>query len=629
MEVGGGQAQCSVIPLTVQKHSKVTLRRRLVLNLVTMSARARKQKAMESERSEASPTSFSRSSTIERSHTSSGSPRKSFSRSERSSSPLTISRSEEKDELAHLNDRLAGYIDYVRKLELDKQKLTKRIQTVTEERMSKVEEARKTYEDEITALRNLVDDLAKQKSKAELDSKQTRDELNDMKTKANKREQENRNLQRKIENLERELSKFKQDHDAYQPLLSDYHVLEKRFEEMKRDLEAETLLRTDLENKILGLKEQLDFRSRLFDEEREKLVERSLYIEEEVEGRKHAEYESRLTEELRSIRDQTASELEEYKIQMEETFENKLGQLKSSANFSAEDACRQRSELLMARKRADDLSHDLSKKIAELELLQRRVTDLEGQLSDERRDFEAQLLFQRQEVERLKEELEESFREFTDLMNTKIALDQEILMYRKMLEGEESRLNLTPASRDSPFNIHTVKRRRIDGDYDGDDSTVNLTGSSYSSSRSRFAYRVSSTARGPVEFFKEQDIHGKWIKIYNSSTEEVNLGSWELVHEADGHETRFKFSRTFSLKPGTTCTIWSQDAEGNSHNPPSDITMKNKSFHPGTEVTILLLDADGEEQTKCTVKREKVRPSVVNFDRKSGVRGHDEKCHLM
>nr|CAX82544.1 lamin B2 [Schistosoma japonicum] len=100
-----------------------------------MSARARKQKAMESERSEASPTSFSRSSTIERSHTSSGSPRKSFSRSERSSSPLTISRSEEKDELAHLNDRLAGYIDYVRKLELDKQKLTKRIQTVTEERM--------------------------------------------------------------------------------------------------------------------------------------------------------------------------------------------------------------------------------------------------------------------------------------------------------------------------------------------------------------------------------------------------------------------------------------------------------------------------------------------------------------
>nr|CAH8819473.1 unnamed protein product [Trichobilharzia regenti] len=524
-----------------------------------MSARSKKQKAPDAEKNEGSPTSsFSRSVTIERSHTSSsgGTPRKSYSRNERSSSPLTISRSEEKDELAHLNDRLAGYIDYVRKLELDKQKLTRRIQTVTEERMSKVEEARKTYEDEITALRNLVDDLAKQKSKAELDAKQLRDELNDMKSKANKRELENRNLQRKVETLERELSKYKQDHDAYQPLLSDYHVLEKRFEEMKRDLEAETLLRTDLENKILGLKEQLDFRSRLFDEEREKLVEHSMYIEEEVEGRKQAEYESRLADELRSIRDQTASELEEYKIQMEETFENKLGQLKSSANFSAEDASRQRTELLIARKRADDLAHDLSKKIAELDLLQRRVADLERQLADERRDFESQLLFQRQEVNRLKEELEESFREFTDLMNTKIALDQEILMYRKMLEGEESRLNLTPAPRDSPFNIQPgSKRRRTDADFDGDESAANLTGTSFTPSRSRFAYRVACTAHGPVEFFKEQDSHGKWIKIHNTSTDEVTMGNWELVHEADGHETRHKFSRSFALKPGAACTF--------------------------------------------------------------------------
>ncbi|VDO68035.1 unnamed protein product [Schistosoma mattheei] len=306
---------------------------------------------------------------------------------------------------------------------------------------------------------------------------------------------------------------------------------------------------------------------------------------------------------------------------------SKLGQLKSSANFSAEDASRQRSELLIARKRADELSHDLSKKIAELELLQRRVADLERQLTDERKDFESQLLFQRQEVNRLKEELEESFREFTDLMNTKIALDQEILMYRKMLEGEESRLNLTPAPRDSPFNI-PVKRRRVDGDFEGDESNASLTGASYSSSRTRFAYRVSSTARGPVEFFKEQDTHGKWIKIHNSSNDEMNLGGWELVHEADGHETRFKFSRAFSLKPGALCTIWSQDAEGNSHNPPADLTMKNKSFHPGTDVTILLLDADGEEQAKCTVKREKIRPGV-NFDRKSGVRAHDEVSVLI
>ncbi|XP_018648563.1 hypothetical protein Smp_124900 [Schistosoma mansoni] len=98
----------------------------------------------------------------------------------------------------------------------------------------------------------------------------------------------------------------------------------KRFEETNQDLEAEALLRTDLENKIPSLKRQLDFQSRLLDE-REKLVERGLYVEKAVKVFKQAEYGSRFTEELRSIQDQTASELRWYKIQMEEIFESKRG----------------------------------------------------------------------------------------------------------------------------------------------------------------------------------------------------------------------------------------------------------------------------------------------------------------
>ncbi|CAH8478244.1 unnamed protein product [Dicrocoelium dendriticum] len=522
-----------------------------------MSARSKKQKPAETERQDGSPqsvSSVSKTVTVERSRvSSSGTPRQSFSRGERSHSPLNISRSEEKDELAHLNDRLAGYIDYVRKLELDKERLTRRIHSVTEERMSKVEEARKTYEDEIHALRNLVDDLAKQKTKTELDAKQAKDDANDAKSKLSKRDQEIRTLHRRIEGLEKDLANYKQDHDRYQPLLNDFHALEKRFEQAQRDLEAETLLRTDLENKVLGLKEQLDFRSRLFEEEREKLVQRTMYIEEEVEGRKKAEYESRLAEELQSIRDQTATELEEYKYQMEETFENRLGKLKSAADHNADDIVRQRSELITTRKRADDLAHELAQKVSEITLLQNRVDELQRQLDKERQDHEEQLYFQRQEVRRLKDELEESFREFTELMNTKIALDQEILMYRKLLEGEESRLNIQTQSRDSPFNIQPTKRRRLEDGTENDEG--GLTGSGFISSKARYAYRVSSTSSGPVEFFKEQDTQGKWVKLNNTSTDEVSLGGWELVHEAGGQETRFKFHRALTIKPGTTCTV--------------------------------------------------------------------------
>ena len=83
--------------------------------------------------------------------------------------------------------------------------------------------------------------------------------------KAKKQSKEDRNLQNDKEILEVKLSKYKQDHDVYQNLLSDYHVLIKRFQQTKRDLEAEKLLRTTLENKIVGLKKQLNSHFPLFD----------------------------------------------------------------------------------------------------------------------------------------------------------------------------------------------------------------------------------------------------------------------------------------------------------------------------------------------------------------------------
>lgn len=94
------------------------------------------------------------------------------------------------------------------------------------------------------------------------------------------------------------------------------------------------------------------------------------------------------------------------------------------------------------RKESDELRHALAKKSGEVDLLQRRVKDLESLLNKERDDYEAQLASEREEIKRLQSELELRFAEFTDLMNTKVALDQEILMYRKMLEGEESRYAL-------------------------------------------------------------------------------------------------------------------------------------------------------------------------------------------
>lgn len=117
----------------------------------------------------------------------------------------------------------------------------------------------------------------------------------------------------------------------------------------------------------------------------------------------------------------------------------KLEQLQQANAEANKDSGRLNDELLVMRRRCDDLCHELAKKTREVDLLQNRVHDLESLLNKAHDDYQAQLAAERDEIKRLKAELEQRFAEFTDLMNTKIALDQEILMYRKMLEGEESR----------------------------------------------------------------------------------------------------------------------------------------------------------------------------------------------
>nr|CDS17014.1 lamin [Echinococcus granulosus] len=586
--------------------------------LLSMSARPKKSKQM-------LPTSEKVATPKKADHsraTSSTGTSASESTEYRSPSPLNISRVDEKEELAHLNDRLASYIDYVRKLERDKECLTRRISTISEERLSQIDEARKTYEKEITSLRRLVDDLAKEKAAKDVELKKHIDDMNEAKAKLCKRDAEVRCLQLKFDALERDVAVYKQNHERYQRLCPEYDEMEKKLEATRKGLEAETVLRTDLENKVASLREELDFKDRLFQEERSKLVMRTLTVEEEVEDRKAAEFESRLADELQAYRQQTNDELQQYRIQMETTFQTKLEQLQQANVEANKDSGRLNDELLVMRRRCDDLCHELAKKTREVDLLQNRVHDLENLLNKAHDDYQAQLAAERDEIKRLKTELEQRFAEFTDLMNTKVALDQEILMYRKMLEGEESRLNLTSPKRASPFSgaYMGTKRRRLDsGDEVEDDS--GLYGS-------QFAFRVSTSAIGDIEFTADQDGSGRWIKLINVAKDDINIGNWVLKHQADGEEVTYKFGRTFNMKPGSTCTIWGSDSDA-THNPPETVVMKNQTFHSGANITITLISEDEKEQASCLIVRECTRPKISSRRFRAGATKSEEKCSLI
>ena len=83
----------------------------------------------------------------------------------RGASPSRLSRLQEKDQLTTLNDRLAAYIDHIRSLESDNEKLTLQIQTFEETSRREVDNVKALYERELAAARKLVDEVAKENAK--------------------------------------------------------------------------------------------------------------------------------------------------------------------------------------------------------------------------------------------------------------------------------------------------------------------------------------------------------------------------------------------------------------------------------------------------------------------------------
>lgn len=98
-------------------------------------------------------------------------------------SPTRTSRLQEKEELQHLNDRLACYIDRMRHLENENNRLTQELQLAQDNVTREVSNMKALYEKELAAARKLLDDTSREKAKLEIDIKRLWEENDELKQK--------------------------------------------------------------------------------------------------------------------------------------------------------------------------------------------------------------------------------------------------------------------------------------------------------------------------------------------------------------------------------------------------------------------------------------------------------------
>lgn len=75
---------------------------------------------------------------------------------------------QEKQELAHLNDRLLSYIEQVRNMKDSNVRLELELQTVKDTTGKDIDALKAMYEAELADARNLIDETAKEKARQQI-----------------------------------------------------------------------------------------------------------------------------------------------------------------------------------------------------------------------------------------------------------------------------------------------------------------------------------------------------------------------------------------------------------------------------------------------------------------------------